>query len=562
MSYEPADLRSLPVSRIAAALAVFEADRRGIQEQFDAPWSPERGRRYEALLDAWERWLHAVEWHDLSPIDRADAILFGNLIAAERAELDLDRSRLAEMASLCPFSVDLVRLLDEWRLMDDLDPARAAERLHAALCAIRETQRSCGEVSSEARAAPAGRAAAVANRASQLMADLKLGLERWRDFHSGYDPIFTWWNTQPCAELVKALEEFSVYLREKVAGAESPETIIGDPVGREALLAELEAACIPYGPEELIAIGEREAQWCRRQMLEAARDMGCGEDWRAALERVKQDHAPPGDQARLVRDLAREAVAFIEERDLISIPEPARDGWHMEMMAPDRQKVNPFFLGGEAIIISYPTAEMEHERKLMSMRGNNRHFSRATVQHELIPGHFLQHFHQSRYLPHRRMFHTPFWTEGWALYWEMRLWELGFPRTPEERMGMLFWRMHRSVRVVFSLRFHLGEMTPQECVDMLVDEVGHERATAEGEVRRSFGGDYQPLYQCAYQIGGLQMRALQREIVGEGRMTDRQFHDAVLRENCMPLAMLRAILLGEPLERGFRPEWRFAGADA
>ena len=46
-------------------------------------------------------------------------------------------------------------------------------------------------------------------------------------------------------------------------------------------------------------------------------------------------------------------------------------------------------------------------------------------------------------------------------------------------------------------------------------------------MRRSFGGGYSPLYQAAYMLGGLQLRALRGELVGSGRMTDCQFHDAV-----------------------------------
>jgi uncharacterized protein (DUF885 family) len=165
----------------------------------------------------------------------------------------------------------------------------------------------------------------------------------------------------------------------------------------------------------------------------------------------------------------------------------------------------------------------------------------------------------SRYNTHRRVFSTPFWTEGWALYWEMLLWDLGFPRTPEDRMGMLFWRTHRAARIIFSLRFHLGEMTPQEAVDFLVDRVGHERANAEGEVRRSFAGDYSPLYQAAYMLGGLQFRALREELVDSGVMTDRQLHDAILRGGGMPVEMVRARLSGELLTRDHAARWRFAG---
>ena len=59
-------------------------------------------------------------------------------------------------------------------------------------------------------------------------------------------------------------------------------------------------------------------------------------------------------------------------------------------MTPERQLVNPFSTGGDLITVSYPTSGMSHEQKLMSSRGNNPHFSRATVFHELIPCHQLQ----------------------------------------------------------------------------------------------------------------------------------------------------------------------------
>src|SRR5437763_9032083 len=119
----------------------------------------------------------------------------------------------------------------------------------------------------------------------------------------------------------------------------------------------------------------------------------------------------------------------------------------------------------------------------------------------------------ARYKPYRGLFGTPFWVEGNALWWEMLFWDLGFPKTPENRIGMLFWRMHRCARIIFSLNFHLGKMTPEQCIDFLVDRVGHERDNAAGEVRRSLNGSYPPLYQCAYMLGGLQLRALHKELV-------------------------------------------------
>jgi uncharacterized protein (DUF885 family) len=194
---------------------------------------------------------------------------------------------------------------------------------------------------------------------------------------------------------------------------------------------------------------------------------------------------------------------------------------------------------------------------MMSMRGNNPYFSRATVQHELIPGHHLQQFSQQRYKPYRRMFGTPFWMEGWALYWEFNLWDKGFPRTPEEKIGMLFWRMHRCARIIFSLNYHLNKMTPQQCIDFLVDRVGHERANAEAEVRRSFTGRYGPLYQIAYMVGGLQFYQLKQEMVASGKMTERDFHDAILKENSMPVALVRAILTDAEVTKDKPIVWKF-----
>lgn len=141
----------------------------------------------------------------------------------------------------------------------------------------------------------------------------------------------------------------------------------------------------------------------------------------------------------------------------------------------------------------------------------------------------------------------------------MILWDRGFPETPENKIGMLFWRMHRCTRIHFSLNFHLGKWTPQECIDYLVEKGGHERATAEGEVRRSFNGDYSPLYQAGYMLGALQFYALRKEIVEEGKMTEKAFHDRILRENIMPVEMVRALLKNEKLDFDHKPSWRFYG---
>jgi uncharacterized protein (DUF885 family) len=177
----------------------------------------------------------------------------------------------------------------------------------------------------------------------------------------------------------------------------------------------------------------------------------------------------------------------------------------------------------------------------------------------MIPGHFLQFYMQARYRTYRRIFDTPFWTEGNSLWWEMLFWDKGYDKTPEDRVGALVWRMHRSARIIFTMNFHLGRWTPQQCVQYLMDNVGWDADNATGEVRRSFNGSVGPLYQSAYLLGALQFRAMHKELVDSGKMTNRQFHDAILHENNMPIEFLRADLENQKLTRDFKTSWKFYG---
>ena len=188
-------------------------------------------------------------------------------------------------------------------------------------------------------------------------------------------------------------------------------------------------------------------------------------------------------------------------------------------------------------------------------------FSHATAFHEMIPGHNLVAYIGSRFAGYRARIggNTPFFGEGWPLYWELLMYELGFHDTPEEKVGALFWRMHRCARIIFSLKFHMGEWSPKDCIDFLVDRVGHERDNATAEVRRSFQGGYGPLYQAAYLLGGLQLRGLRKELVDSGQLTNTRFHDEILRQGNMPIALIRLALTRQTLTRDMPMNWKFYG---
>ncbi len=544
-------------SELAPVVERYSADRVALGRRWTVSYSPERTHRFHEFFSGWQQEIGALDFEALSLEGRVDYVLLLNELRYQLELLTREAGLAAEMDGFISFTSLIVELEERRRRREPVESEAAAARL-AELPAEIEAVR--GEV--EARLGGGGDVSRiVALRAVTTLAERTRLLEDWYEHYAGYDPVFTWWNEDPYARAKAALDGYATFLRESVIGYREgeDEPIVGDPIGAEGLAADLRREMIPYSPAELIAIAEREYAWCEERMIEASRELGYGDDWRAALEYVKTLHRDPGDQPQMIRELADEALAFVTERDLVTVPPLADEIWRIEMMSPERQKVSPFFLGGEVIQVSFPTDGMEHEYKLMSMRGNNEYFSRATVHHELIPGHHLQGFMTSRFNSHRRAFSTPFWGEGWALYWEMLLWDLGFPSTPEDRIGMLFWRMHRTARIIFSLSFHLERMTPQEAIDFLVERVGHERANAEAEVRRSFNGSYSPLYQVAYMIGGLQFRALHEQLVQPGEMTNRAFHDAILRGGRMPVEMVRARLLGEAPAKDFESAWRFQG---
>jgi uncharacterized protein (DUF885 family) len=555
-----------PASRLAALVDRYSADRSSIVRRYTAEYSPERYARLTRFYKEWQQELAKAPFDRLDVEGRIDHVALTARLEYELRLLAREQAWVNETAALLPFAKAITDLVEARGRLDPIDPRNAATTLEqinrdleAAIKRI-DTARSTSGTNGTS-GTPGTLEKISAFRATDILTSYKNSLQEWSRFYSGYDPMFTWWTSNPYAKVDKALAAYIRALREKVVGYKEgeDEPIVGNPIGRAGLVEDLASEFVPYTPEELLKIAEREFAWCDREMLKASRDMGFGDDWKAALEKVKTLHVPPGKQTDLVRDLAREAEDYVEKRNLITIPPLAKEDWRMTMMSPERQKVAPFFLGGEQIIVSYPTDTMDHDDKMMSMRGNNIHFSRSTVFHELNPGHHLQQFMTARYNTHRRAFGTPFWTEGWALYWEMLLWDDGFPQTPENRVGMLFWRMHRQARIIFSLRFHLGEWSPQQAIDFLVDRVGHERANAEAEVRRSFNGTYPPLYQLAYMMGGLQFRAMHAELVQSGKMTNRQFHDTIMQTGSMPVELVRASLTKQQLPAGFKTTWRFAG---
>ena len=531
----------------------FSADKKALNTFYNNRESEEYYQRFTTLYKDWFKKIENINFESLTQQEKVDYLLLKNLLDKESYFLNKDYKAFKEVAYVADFTKDIYTFIVERRRGKKPEAQALASKLHKAANIVDKLITDSKEKPFENWL--------MAEKASKVIWSFKNALSEAYSFYYNYDPDFTWWVQKPFENLSNKLNVYAELLKDNYSTTSLKDDgsgIIGKPIGQDALIESLNFEFIPYTPEEMIKSAEKQFDWCKAEMIKASKELGYGTDWKAALEHVKDTYVPVGQQPQAITDLYNQSVDFIEERDLITFPEMAKETWGMIMMTPERQKVNPFFTGGWEISISYPTQDMNEDDKLMSMRGNNPNFSRATVQHELLPGHNLQFFMNARNKSYRKTFDTPFWMEGWALYWEINLWNKEFPKTPEQKLGMLFWRIHRCARIIFSLKYHLGEMTPQECIDMLVNEVGHEYANAEAEVRRSFATSYTPpLYQMAYMTGGLQFYALRNEMLAKG-WTEKQFHDRVLKENMMPVELLRSLLQDLPLNKNYKTKWKFS----
>lgn len=516
--------------------------------------SPERRQRLLKLLGDYQKKMDQVNFEEMSIDGRADWLLFDRKLDDARYRLEEEDKKYKEIAQYLPFSDRLYTLVKPRRRGGVVNGPQVAKELNEA----------CGQVRQSIASLKKGDSlpSKQAKTASDAIGGLQGALKDYYAFYYSYDPLFTWWVPKTYSELDSLLTFYAGALTKK-SRIESLQKDDGSgipafPVGEAEVTRQLRLEFIPYSVQELIDIATKEFAWCDAELLKASREMGFGDNWKAAQEKVKNAYVEPGKQPDAMYDLYKQSVDFLKKHDLVTIDPLSEEDWGMFMMSPERQRTSPFFLGGQNLIISYPTNTMSYDDKMMSMRGNNPHFSRSTVHHELIAGHHLQGFMTDRYKSYRR-FDTPFWVEGHAFYWELVLWDMNFPRSPEDRIGMLFWRMHRCARIILSMNYHLGKWTPQQCIDFLVDRVGHERANAESEVRGYFRRTDYALYQIAYMIGGLQLYSLKKELVDTKKMGIKPFNDAILRENSMPIEMLRALLIKLPLKKDFKTNWRFYG---
>jgi hypothetical protein len=155
----------------------------------------------------------------------------------------------------------------------------------------------------------------------------------------------------------------------------------------------------------------------------------------------------------------------------------------------------------------------------------------STAYHEGFPGHHLQvglqvALRENLCRVHRVAYGYSGFAEGWALYAEELMGELGYYERPEYELGMLANQMMRACRVVFDVGAHTHQPIPADApfhpgerwsfelgVELMMDYGGMTRPTAESEVARYLGW---PGQAPSYKLGQRVMLDTRREHLARG----------------------------------------------
>jgi uncharacterized protein (DUF885 family) len=327
------------------------------------------------------------------------------------------------------------------------------------------------------------------------------------------------------------------------------------------LLRERES--LAMDAHQLRDMGQAEYDRLDAEMTELAqRTQGTG-DWRAVLEEANENHPRSEEEMRVTyADWTERARQFLAEKGLVTLPPGERcvvepsPVFQRPVLGVASYVAPPMFsdtLLGHFFVPYAPdgTPEEEVQKRLA---GNSFGGIPTTAVHEAYPGH---HWHlvmnkiHSRRL--RKVYGTPYFSEGWALYAERVMRERGFFTDPLQELYHLEATIFRAARIVVDTSLHLGDMTFDEAVTYMTTKVPLPEPVARAEVGRYC---WWPTQASSYLTGCLEiLRIRDRFVAARGatksRPADvdvgvlREFHDRITGSGRMPIGLAeRAVMAG------------------
>ena len=166
----------------------------------------------------------------------------------------------------------------------------------------------------------------------------------------------------------------------------------------------------------------------------------------------------------------------------------------------------------------------------------------ALAYHEGIPGHHMQLAiaQELEGIPRfRKYLRATAYTEGWGLYSEWLPKEMGFYEDPYSDFGRLAMELWRAARLVVDTGLHDKRWTREEAIAYLMENTPNPESDCVKAIERYI---VMPGQATAYKIGMNKIIDLRQHAQAElgDAYGDGWFHDLILADGPMPLAMLEA----------------------
>lgn len=348
-----------------------------------------------------------------------------------------------------------------------------------------------------------------------------------------------------------ALADYADHVRRDVLPRSH--TVIG--VGQSAFEEKLHAEhMLGLDVAELRAIGVAELLSVKTKLAELCGRLYPGRTVRQALDELKQDALPEQGLLEVYRGEVRRARDFVSQHRLASLP----PGETLEVIeTPSFERATtpyaaylppaPFETDQKGLFYVTPTdGAATPEERADQLAGHHKAGVPVTVVHEAYPGHHLQLCASNRNLSVvRRQFMNSALCEGWAMYCEELMADLGYYPDERCRLAQLKDLAWRAVRVILDVDIHTRTIDFDAAVEMLVNDGYAEPANARAEVLRYCLTPTQPM---SYLIGKRAILALKREVEAAqaSRFSLGVFHDRLLACGTMPPALVREEVLAGP----------------
>jgi uncharacterized protein (DUF885 family) len=273
---------------------------------------------------------------------------------------------------------------------------------------------------------------------------------------------------------------------------------------------------------------------------------------RTALEKAYERLPDPEGIIELAKQNLEQATAFVQERNLVTVPEEPLE----IIVMPEFQRgvalayldqAGPLDSGQKTFYSVAPLPSDWTEEQVTSFL---REYNLLSVQnltiHEAMPGHYLQLSLSNRYPSVLRsvLWSGPF-VEGWAVYAERMMVDAGYLNNdPLMRLIMLKWYLRAVTNAIIDQAIHVDGMARDAAMKLMIEGGFQEEREAAGKwVRAQLTSTQLSTYFVGYQEHR-DLRSAVEKAWGD-EFTLRRYHDQALSYGSPPVRYVRALILNE-----------------